>query len=68
MNEDMIKELNKLESDELCQFCDFADDCPGLISNSKGEPFFPPCADGHYKTFIDIEAFKEYLEKEGAKQ
>lgn len=67
MNKDMIKELNKLEGDELCQFCVFVDNCPGLISSSKGEPIFPACVDGPCDTFINAEAFKEYLEKEGVK-
>lgn len=57
-----LERIVKDDSDKLCKFCKFEDDCPKCVVCYGGEPSFPPCSDGDLDFFINFESVEEYEE------
>lgn len=46
-------------SEELCKYCIYEDECGGMKSDGKGQPSYPPCAD-HSEEIIE-DAYDRYV-------
>lgn len=62
---DVRKIIDSLDGDDLCQYCQFRNDCYGGVSGGPNGPIYPPCADGLDEDCFDLESYLSDLEEDG---
>lgn len=67
--EEAIAKLKEQDSDTICKYCIYENDCNKGVTNAGGEPIFPPCCDIdcdiELENLIDIDAYIADIIEEG---
>ena len=61
--EEAIAKLKEQDSDTICKYCIYENDCNKGVTNTGGGPIFPPCCDIELENLIDIDAYIANVEE-----